>query len=121
MTHWVHGEKGTVTQYAPFSNICSSVLRPEIMGRDFDIHLSFGKIYLLLSHSTTVGTQTHEEHLSDVVAIDPGVRRFGTTYSPEVDVTIYGSNTTHVVGKLLVGESIAVKSTSPRQECDWMT
>jgi transposase len=72
-----------------------------MMGRDFGIHLSFGKIYLLLSHSTTAGTQTDEEHLSDVVAIDPGVRRFGTTYSPEGDVAIYGSNTTQVVDKLI--------------------
>ena len=48
-----------------------------------------------------MGTQTGEEHLSDVVTIDPGVRRFGTTYSPEGDVAIYGSNTTQVVNKLI--------------------
>jgi transposase len=37
------------------------------------------------------------------VAIDPGVRRFATTYSPEGDVPrpIYGSNTTQVVDKLI--------------------
>jgi hypothetical protein len=44
-----------------------------MMGRDFGIHLSFGKMYLRLSHSATVDIQTDEEHLSDVVAIDPGV------------------------------------------------
>jgi hypothetical protein len=78
-----------VTQSTTFSSIRSSILRPEMMGRDFGIHLSFGKIYLLLSHSTPVGTQTDEEHIGDVVAIDPGVRRFGTT------------NATQVVDKLL--------------------
>jgi hypothetical protein len=77
------------------------MLRPDMMERDFGLHLSFGKIYLLLTHSTAVDTQTDEECLSDVVAIDPGVRRFGTTYSPEGDVAIYGSNTTQVVDKLL--------------------
>jgi transposase len=92
-----------VKQSTPFSSIRTrcAVLRPEMVERDFGLHLSFGKIYLLLSHSTAVGTQTDEEHLSDVVAIDPGVRRFGTTYSPEGDVAIYGSNTTQVVDKLI--------------------
>ena len=82
-----------VIHSTPFSSIRTRcvVLRPEMMERDFGLHLSSGKIYLLLSHSTAVGAQTDEEH---VVAIDPGVRRFGTTYSPEGDVTIYGSNTT---------------------------
>jgi hypothetical protein len=65
-----------------------------------------------------VGTRTDEEHLCDVVAIDPGVRRFGTTYSPEGDVAIYGSNTTQVVDKLLGGESIEANSTSPRPKGD---
>jgi hypothetical protein len=100
---WRDRDSHRVTQSTPFSSIRTrcAVLRPEMMGRDFGIHLSFGKIYLLLSHSTAVGTQTDEEHLSDVVAIDPGVRRFGTTYSPEGDVAIYGSNTTQVVDKLI--------------------
>jgi len=100
---WREKDSDMVPQSTLFSSIRTrcAVLRPEMMERDFGLHLSFGKIYLLLSHSTTVGTQTDEEYLSDVVAIDPGVRRFGTTYSPEGDVAIYGSNTTQVVDKLL--------------------
>jgi transposase len=100
---WRERDSVMVKQSTPFSSIRTrcAVLRPEMVERDFGLHLSFGKIYLLLSHSTAVGTQTDEEHLSDVVAIDPGVRRFGTTYSPEGDVAIYGSNTTQVVDKLI--------------------
>ena len=43
-------------------------------------------------------TKTDEEYM---VAIDPGVHRFGTTYLPEGDVVICGSHTTQVVDKLL--------------------
>jgi hypothetical protein len=100
---WRERQSDMVKQTTPFSSIRTrcAVLRPKMMGRDFGIHLSFGKIYLLFSHSTVVETQIYEEHLSDVVAIDPGVRRFATTYSPAGDVTIYGSNTTQVVNKLI--------------------
>ena len=48
-----------------------------------------------------VGTVRDQGDPNDVVAIDPGVRRFATTYSPEGDTVIYGTNTNRVVDKLI--------------------
>jgi hypothetical protein len=59
---WRNSDGDLVTQSTPFSSIRtrSAVLRPEMMERNFGLHLSPGKIYLLLSYSTAVGTQTDE-------------------------------------------------------------
>jgi transposase len=79
----------------------SGLLSPELMQHDFGIHTSFGKLYLLLTYKKTVGTIPRNNDTNTVVAIDPGVRRFATTYAPEGDVVIYGDNTTKVVDKLI--------------------
>jgi len=45
--------------------------------------------------------RTRNDDFDDIVAIDPGVRKFATTYSPEGAVCIYGTNTQEVLKKLL--------------------
>jgi hypothetical protein len=83
--------------------------------RDFGLHLSFGKIYLLLTHSTAVGTQTDEEHLSDVVAIDPGVR------GRPIRLKVMSLSMVRIQPRSLTScsrESIEANSTSSWQESD---
>jgi hypothetical protein len=67
-----------------------------------------------LDHSGHADRVTDEEYLINVMAIGPGVRHFETTYSPEGEVVIYGSNTPQVPDKHLgLGvESIETNSTS---------
>ncbi len=79
----------------------SGALSRELMQHDFGIHVSFGKVYLLLTYKKMAGTIPRNKDTNSVVAIDPGVRRFATTYAPEGDVVIYGDNTTKVVDKII--------------------
>jgi hypothetical protein len=110
-------DSDTVTQSTPFSSIRTrcAVLRPEMVEHDFGLHLSFGKIYLLLTHSTAVGTQTDEEHLSDVVAIDPGVR------GRPIRLKVMSLSMVRIQPRSLTScsrESIEANSTSSWQESD---
>ena len=70
------------------------------MQTDFSIHFKHGRFTLQLPRTVAVGTRPSIPSPSRVVAIDPGVRRFATTYSPEGSATIYGHNTSHVLDRL---------------------
>lgn len=65
--------------------------------KDFKIHLNHGQFYLFVPRTVMIEEKEHKRQ--KVVAIDPGVRKFATCYSPEGDVILYGSNTNQVLNK----------------------
>ena len=67
-------------------------IRDVDMQTDFSIHFKQGRFTLQLPRTVAVGTRPSIPSPSRVVAIDPGVRRFATTYCPEGSATIYGNN-----------------------------
>ena len=67
-------------------------IRDTDMSTDFSIHFKQGRFTLQLPRTVAVGTRPSVPGPSRVVAIDPGVRRFATTYCPEGSATIYGNN-----------------------------
>jgi transposase-like protein len=75
-------------------------VRDTDMQTDFSIHFKQGRFTLQLPRTVVVGTRPSVPSPSRVVAIDPGVRRFATTYSPEGSATIYGHNTSQVLDRL---------------------
>jgi hypothetical protein len=75
-------------------------IREDDMHKDFSIHFKHGRFVLQLPRTVAVGTRQSVASPSRVVAIDPGIRRFATTYSPEGSATIYGDNTSQVLDRL---------------------
>lgn len=75
------------------------------MAHDFKLHLAYGSFFLLVPQTHTVVSRTRNRlpltDFDSVVAVDPGVRKFATAYSPEGRVTVYGTNTTLVLDKQL--------------------
>jgi putative transposase len=75
------------------------------VGRDFRVHYKLGKLYLLLTERRYVDEHRRDTHtLQDrdtIAAIDPGVRKFATIYSPEGKTAILGANANKVVDKCL--------------------
>jgi hypothetical protein len=82
------------------SVVLGDEIRDTDMSTDFSIHFKQGRFTLQLPRTVAVGTRPSVPGPSRVVAIDPGVRRFATTYSPEGSATIYGNNTPHVLDRL---------------------
>jgi putative transposase len=71
-------------------------LVPEMFGYDFKLVYQFGTWYF----SAPVYKDSPPQRIpgrESVVAIDPGVRKFATTYSPEGTVEILGGNTQKVM------------------------
>jgi transposase len=70
---------------------------------DYKIRLAEdGEFYLMLTHYVSVSSMEDQDHSIDkhnIVAIDPGIRKFATCYSPEGKVEIIGANVTHVLDK----------------------
>ena len=75
-------------------------IRDVDMQTDFSIHFKQGRFTLQFPRTVAVGTRPSVPGPSRVVAIDPGVRRFATTYCPEGSATIYGNNTSQVLDRL---------------------
>ena len=75
------------------------------MAHDFKLHLAYGTFFLIVPETQTVASRVRSRApLADfdtVAAVDPGVRKFATVYSPEGRVTVYGTNTTQVLDKQL--------------------
>jgi transposase-like protein len=92
--HWGRG-------HGPVRSIeLGDEIRDTDVQTDFSIHFKQGRFTLQLPRTVVVGTRPSVPIPSRVVAIDPGVRRFATTYSPEGSATIYGHNTSQVLDRL---------------------
>lgn len=87
-------------EYVFRSIVLGDEIRDEDMQTDFSIHFKHGRFVLQLPRTVVAGTRPSVPGPSRVVAIDPGVRRFLTTYSPEGSATIYGNNTSRVLDRL---------------------
>ena len=87
-------------EYIFRSIVLGDEIRDEDMQKDFSIHFKHGRFTLQLPRTVVAGTRASVPGASRVVAIDPGVRRFATTYSPEGSATIYGNNTSRVLDRL---------------------
>ncbi len=61
----------------------------------------YGRFFLLVPATVRVQTRQQKQLVSadDIVALDPGIRKFLTAYSPQGKVEILGSNTRSVVDK----------------------
>jgi hypothetical protein len=79
-------------------------LSPDICPRDFKVHIAHGKLYLILPFSCKVSDDTfmrvRNQDADRVCAIDPGVRKFMTVYSPQGQAEVIGLNTSQVLNKL---------------------
>lgn len=75
------------------------------LAHDFKLHLAFGTFFLIVPKTHTVSSRTRSRlplaDFDSVAAVDPGVRKFATVYSPEGRVTMYGTNTTKVLDRQL--------------------
>ena len=74
-----------------------------LIGRDFRVHYKRGKYVLLLTTRRYVDDHTRQQNpgVDAIGAIDPGVRKFATVYSPQGKTSILGTNTNKVVDKCL--------------------
>jgi transposase len=71
---------------------------------DFQVHYAFGVFYLILPKRTLVKPKVSNEQLAereDVVALDPGARKFLTGYSPQGTALKIGTNTYKVIDKCI--------------------
>jgi putative transposase len=85
----------------PFQEImCSESLPPDAFTSDFKIALKDdNRFYLILPRKIDLDVyQSGEQETKreDICAIDPGIRKFATAYSPSGPVRIYGHNVKHV-------------------------
>jgi putative transposase len=75
--------------------------KAEMFGRDFRIVYKFGVFYLMLTRRVLLSDRPKAGASGSVIAIDPGIRKFATVYSPEGEVTIIGTNTGKVIDKCI--------------------
>jgi transposase len=66
------------------------------LSKDFKVHLCNGKWFLILPHTVNVTPQVVSDDIDDVCAIDPGIRKPFSTYSPQGKVEVIGVNTKKV-------------------------
>ena len=75
----------------------SKQLDPGFLARDLKLHYKLGKLYFIFPLPVHVASRVSRMEAkqvadpSSVVALDPGVRKFMTGYSPEGDVSFYGT------------------------------
>jgi transposase len=76
---------------------------PNPFERSFKIHYELGRWRLLITRATNVTSRpvATESLRMQCVAVDPGIRKFLTLYSPEGRTEIIGTNTTQVMNKAL--------------------
>ena len=82
----------------------ANVLAADTVSSDFKIYFDGRRFTLLAELVLDRRAKLYEPLLyfkNSVVALDPGVRKFLTGYSPEGEVKIFGTNTTKVLNKLL--------------------
>ena len=68
---------------------------------DAKLHWKLGRLYLLTCKRTTLTPVTITTDRDICCAIDPGVRKFATVYSPEGRVEVLGANTNKVIDKCI--------------------
>lgn len=90
----------------------SNQLHNDICNNDFKIHFTHGNFYMMFSKPIDVEKDQRcikssitslSSSIDKIVSIDPGVRKFATTYSPEGVVNVFGTNTQEVLRKLVKG------------------
>jgi len=77
------------------------VLEPVMFEHDFKIHVKLGKVFLLPNVTKTLegNIRSREKETESVGAVDPGIRKFLTIYSPEGRVDVIGTNTNKKLDK----------------------
>ena len=100
------------SNYAPFRSkmypmrglklASSSQLQEHGMVQDFKIHYRHGKFHLIvpMDHMLLDRRKPVHEDREQVVALDPGVRKFLTGYSPEGSLRIYGARSYRPLDRL---------------------
>lgn len=84
--------------------VSQNALTPAMFDRDAKIHYRLGKFYFLPSLSRPVVPNAEvipSEQRDSICAVDPGVRKFLTVYSPEGQVNVLGTNTYKVLDKCI--------------------
>jgi hypothetical protein len=86
-------------------------LTPSSFDHDITIHYHLGRLILIAPRNYTVAERRKERSANPdkVCAIDPGVRKFLTTYSPEGKVDVLGSNCNQVIDKCIRRIDVAKK------------
>jgi transposase len=84
-----------------FSSVeCSGKLPPDPFTSDVKFHYSQGEFYLVLTEKRPKHEKQTNVSADKMCAIDPGVRKLATVYSPEGIVETIGTNTGKVTDKI---------------------
>ena len=78
-------------------------LTPASFKRDIKLHYKFGRFYLILPRQERLGKHDSKvcREPDSIAAVDPGVRKFLTVYSPEGRAEVLGENTTRVLDRCI--------------------
>jgi transposase len=75
-------------------------ITPSMFESQVSIHYKLGKMYLMVTELVRVVARRKVVSPHSACAIDPGIRKFMTVYSPEGQVDVLGGNSTKVLNKL---------------------
>ena len=80
----------------------SQELSPKMLAHDMKVHFKLGKWYLIVPTRIQVDDpdfRRHQQDPDEMCAIDPGIRKFTTVYSPQGEAVVLGGNVSKVLGK----------------------